>query len=138
MPNGIQTDVDGLKNWLSLPGTPTTVQWQVREKGARTAGIGPTDFELIAVLEYSAADMEQLQSQMARQTSPADLYVANDFVAPWFPSDLEAAFATDSLYPDLLKLTAARYEPNLFTSGSLQHGYVVVAGAYVLVYLHTL
>ena len=138
MPNGIQTDVDGLRKWMALPGAPTSVQWQVREKGVRTAGIGPTDFELIAVLEYNATDMEQLQSQMVRQTSPADLYVANDFIQPWVPAEIESAFTTDSLYPDLLKLATARYEPDVFTSGSLQNGYAVVVGSYVLVYLHTM
>lgn len=137
MSQTFQTDVDALSAWIRLPAAPRQARWIVREKGTHSGGIGPTDFELIAALEYDPATVNALQGQMEAQTNPVDLYVAQDFLQQWLPDDLQALFASDQLYPGLLRLTTQRYQPTLFTTGSLQNGYVVIAGNHILVYLHT-
>lgn len=135
--NTIQTDIEGLKAWIRLPLAPQKATWQMKEKGVRTGGIGPTDMELTAVLEYEPSVLTQLINQMVIQTSPAELYVAPDFLQTWMPAEFGAVFDRDPLFPDLLRLTVDRYNPNLFVSGSFQNGYVIVVGNTVLVHLNS-
>ena len=138
MPTSYQTDIVELSKFIQLPAQPIEARWQTAEKGTRTGGIGPTDYEGMAVLEYDTATVQLLRDQMLEQTSPTELYVTKDFVKPWFPHDVQQMFVTDSLYPEYLKLDGTRYQPSMFAKGSLLNGYVVTVGKQVFVYLHTL
>ncbi len=133
-----ETDAIKLGKLIELPMPPLEARWQTTEKGVRTAGIGPTDFELVAILEFADAAILQLEKQMVEQTNPSVVYVAKTFVQSWFPETIREAFVVDDLYPDYLRLAARRFQPELFAKGSLQDGYVVIVGNQVLLYLHTM
>lgn len=133
-----QTDVAKLSQFINLPAQPAQALWQVREKGAGGTAIGPTDTELIAVLQLDQDILEKLEGQLLQQTSPTDLFVAPDFVQPWFPNPVQQVFVADSSYPEYLRLKGVRYQPSLFAKGSLNNGYVVIADGFVLIYLHSM
>jgi len=131
------TDAPKLSQFINLPVQPAQELWQVREKGARGDAIGPTDIELVAVLQLEQGVIQELQGQLVQQTTPSDLFVARDFVQPWFPDVVQQRFVADSADSEYLKLTGVRYQPTLFAKGSLNNGYVVIADSYVFVYLHS-
>lgn len=133
-----QTDITQLSQFIHLPAQPTQALWQVREKGIRGDAIGPTDMELVAVLQFDHETLSELQSQFARQTNPSDLFVARSFVQPWFPDPMQQMFVTDPAYPEFLKLAGTRYQPTVFAKGSLNNGYIVVASDFVFIYLYTM
>ena len=137
MPSSYETDVAQLAKFIELPMTPGAVRWQVAEQGVRTGAIGPTDFELVAVLEFDDASIAQLTNEMVEQSSPSAAYVAKSFVRPWFSEAIRGLFVTDDAYPDYLKLAGRRLDPAPFTKGSLQDGYAVIVDNEVLLYLHT-
>lgn len=133
-----RTDISELSQFINLPAQPAQAHWQVREKGAAGGGMGPADTELIAVLQFDQEILQELQGRLAPQSSPAELFVAADFVQPWFPEPVRQLFEVDPANPAYLKLAGARYQPPLFAKGSLNNGYVVIAGGFALIYLHTM
>ena len=133
-----QTNIAQLSQFINLPAQPAQAWWQVREKGARGNAIGPTDTELVAVLQLDEVTLQELLGQLVQQTSPTDLFVARDFVQPWFPDALQQMFVVDPAYPEYLKLAGARYQPTLFAKDSLDNGYVVIADGFAFIYLHTM
>lgn len=133
-----QTDVAKLSQYINLPAQPARALWQVREKGVRGNAIGPTDTELVAVLQLDEDILQELQGRMVQQTSPIDLFVAQDFVQSWFPDPVQQMFVADTAYPEYLKLVGDRYQPVLFAKGSLSHGYVVIADGFAFIYLHSM
>ncbi|NTX07445.1 hypothetical protein HUA74_05785 [Myxococcus sp. CA051A] len=52
------TDLASLEQVVNLPRRPVSVQWRKAIRGK--VGMGPTDWEVIAVLEYSEADAQAL------------------------------------------------------------------------------
>lgn len=135
----IPTDVPGLNRFINLPVQPVQVQWQMNEKGSGDRmAIGPTDIELIAVLRLDPQGLQALRSRLAEQTSPAELFVARDFVQPWFLAPIQRRFVADPAYPDLLRLAGVRYEPAPFARDGLSNGYVVLAEDTVFIYLHSM
>ena len=134
----IPTDVPGLSRFINLPVQPVQVQWRVNEKGSGGAAIGPTDIELVAVLRLDPQGLQALRGQLTEQTSPAELFVAPDFVQPWFPAPIQRRFVADPAHPDLLRLAGVRYEPAPFARDGLSNGYVVLAEDTVFIYLHSM
>lgn len=132
-----RTDISELSQFINLPAQPAQAQWQAGDKGAPGDATGPTDTELIAVLQFDQNILQELQSRLTPQTSPAELFVASDFVQPWFPEPVRQLFVVDPAYPAYLKLAGTRYQPSLFAKGSLNNGYVVIVDGFALVYLHT-
>ena len=137
-PAPIPTDVPGLSRFINLPVQPVQVQWRVNEKGSGGAAIGPTDIELVAVLRLDPQGLQALRGQLAEQTSPAELFVAPDFVQPWFPAPIQRRFVADPAHPDLLRLAGVRYEPAPFARDGLSNGYVLLAEDTVFIYLHSM
>lgn len=131
------TDVSTLSRFIDLPVQPTRVQWQVREKGGGGAAIGPTDIERMAVLQLDQEGLQALQGLLTGQTSPAELFVAGDFLQPWFPEPIQRLFVVDPAQPDLLRLAGARYAATPFAKGGLNNGFVLVAGDLVFIHLHS-
>ncbi len=135
----IPTDVPGLSRFINLPVQPVQVQWQVNEKGSGDRmAIGPTDIELVAVLRLDPQGLQALRSQLTEQTGPAELFVAPDFVQPWFPASIQRRFVADPAHPDLLRLAGVRYEPAPFARDGLSNGYVLLAEDTVFIYLHSM
>jgi hypothetical protein len=52
------TDLETLERAVSLPRRPRAAQWRKALRG--TVGLGPTDWQLVAVLEYSPEDSAAL------------------------------------------------------------------------------
>ncbi len=76
MPSSFETDVAKLTKFITLPLAPREVRWQVVEQGVRTGSVGPTDFELVAVMDFDDASIQKLKDEMVEQTNPKEAYVA--------------------------------------------------------------
>ncbi|RKH48478.1 hypothetical protein [Corallococcus llansteffanensis] len=57
------TDLETLQKLVTLPRRPQAVQWRSSARGI-PGGLGPTDTQLLAVLEYPAADVQALLSTL--------------------------------------------------------------------------
>lgn len=132
-----RTDIAGLDELITLPAPPVEVRWQIAPKGVSGSAIGPTDYDLVAVLTFDAATLQGLQSQWTEQDSPPELLIAKEFMQPWFAPVLEPLVTVDPAFPAFLRLTGTRYEPMPFAKNSLRDGYVLVRDNQVFIYLFT-
>ena len=132
------TDISELGQLIQLPAQPQNVYWQTYEKGDGRSELGPTDWELVAILEYDPATVTELRTQMALQTHPNELFINPDFVKSWFPQSVKNIFVADAAYDDYLKLDGDRYEPDMFVQSPLLNGYVIVLDNLIFVYLYTM
>lgn len=56
------TDLETLEKTVTLPRRPQAAQWRKSLRG--TVGLGPTDWQLLAVLEYSPDDAQALLASL--------------------------------------------------------------------------
>ncbi|AGC49037.1 hypothetical protein MYSTI_07765 [Myxococcus stipitatus DSM 14675] len=88
------TDLASLEQAVTLPRRPVAVQWRKAIRGS--VGLGPTDWELLAVLEYSEADTQALLSTL----TPTELAPPTLEDGGWLPAatrkSLEQARAYDA------------------------------------------
>lgn len=132
-----QTDVAALNRLIQLPAEPQKAYWQTYDKSDRGSELGPTDWELVAVLEYDVETIQNLQTQLIEQTHPAELFVNPDFVKSWFPPAISDQFVEDARYSQLLKLNSQRYMPTPFTKAPLHTGYLFISDNLIFLFLHT-
>ncbi|WP_338873237.1 hypothetical protein [Myxococcus stipitatus] len=88
------TDLASLEQVVTLPRRPVSVQWRKALRG--TVGLGPTDWEVLAVLEYSEADTQALLATL----TPSELAPPSLEDGGWLPAatrkSLEQARAYDA------------------------------------------
>lgn len=132
------TDITALDTYIQLPYLPQQAFWQTYEKGVRGSELGPTDWELVAVLEYDEATLKTIQAEMTTQTHPAESFVHQDMVRDWFPEPIKSRFVQDPAYAETFKLTGVRYTPSMFAQSPLSDGYVFIVDNLVFIYLHTM
>lgn len=131
------TDIAELTKYVQLPAPPQNVYWQTYQKSTGDSDLGPTDWELIAVLVYDTTVLQQLEGQMTEQTHPTELFVSPAFLRDWFPESVKSRFVQDGAYPEYLKLDGMRYEPVLFAQAPLTNGYVFIADNLLFLFLYT-
>ncbi|MBN8231804.1 hypothetical protein JYK02_30260 [Corallococcus macrosporus] len=101
------TDLETLEKTVTLPRRPQAVQWRQSPRGV-PGGLGPTDTQFLAVLEYPAAEGQALQAAL----KPTRLTVKVDD-GGWLPAATR----------DALK-GATAYDAAPFFKGSLRQGTV--------------
>lgn len=62
----VHRDLEGLRRLVEMPVTPQLVWWTYQARG-RAGGIGPTDYLLIALLEFNEGDLDALQSRVPQE-----------------------------------------------------------------------
>ena len=85
------TDLNALGQLIHLPVPPRAATFEKVTLG-RGGAFGPTDWELIAVLEYEPETLKQLALQPVQQEPEAALTFSADEMRPWFPAEVKAAF----------------------------------------------
>ena len=94
--------------------------------------MGPEDWALLAVLEFTPA---QRQSLLKTPVATDPAFPAS-FVQPWFPPALQAQWQTQA--DGTLQLKAGTYDASALHSPPLQHGWLLPFGeGGVLLYLYT-
>lgn len=135
--NNFQEDAEKLGTLITLPAAPTEVRWiQYPLGNPNSTAIGPTDYVVIAVLRYESNDAAQIAEQLSAQATTRDWFVNPEFIRPWFPDEVKAAFVFDEL-TNFHKVNQTVYEPTPFTKSPYLQGYAFVTGQYVVVYLQT-
>ncbi|MCY1045677.1 hypothetical protein OV208_30470 [Corallococcus sp. bb12-1] len=101
------TDLETLEQNVTLPRRPQAVQWRKSPRGIQ-GGLGPSDTQLIAVLEYPAAEAQALLPTLkaTRLTVKVD-------DGGWLPETTRAALKQ-----------ATAYEATPFFKASLRQGTV--------------
>jgi hypothetical protein len=101
------TDLETLEKAVTLPRKPQSVRWRSSPRGI-PGGLGPTDTQLLAVLEYSAADAQALQASLkpTRLTSRVE-------DGGWLPAATHEALKG-----------ATAYDATPFHKGALRQGTV--------------
>ena len=121
-------DVQPLQNIITLDAPPQQVSWIQYALGDPSRAPGPTDYALVAILEYDTLpDFSQLVEQTGRVT------VGANFVETWFPPAVQAVFVDDPNGDGLL-VNATTYEPTPYTPMS---GYMFVVENMVFISVHT-
>lgn len=137
MPTSLETDREKLATLIQLDIAPQSVQWQTFQKGSsKETDLGPTDWGLVAVLEYDAATLQSIQTQLAANSLDYEMYVEPNFVQDWFPEAVRNSFVKDTS-SDYLILNQPLYQPTLFAKSPLNNGYAFVRDGFVFVYLDT-
>ena len=89
------TDLASLEQMVNLPRRPASVQWRKALQG-RGRGLGPTDWKLLAVLEYPEAEAQALLGTL----KPTGLAAPGLNDGGWLPEatrqSLKAAKAYDA------------------------------------------
>ncbi len=85
------TDLAELGRLIHLPVPPRAVTFEKATLGHGGA-FGPTDWELIAVLDYDPAAIKQLDLRPPEQEPERALTFYGREVRPWFPPEVKATF----------------------------------------------
>ncbi|SEU09789.1 hypothetical protein [Stigmatella erecta] len=104
------TDLDSLEQMVNLPQRPAAVQWRKALRG-RGGGLGPTDWQLIAVLEYPAAEAQALVSTL----KPTGLAAPGLDDGGWLPEATRQSLKSAQAYD-----ASAFYRPPL-QEGTVLH-----------------
>jgi hypothetical protein len=84
----VSQDVDKLAQVVQLPVRPAAAVWQVHSPGVNNPRTpGPTDYVVVAVLQYSPADAELVAANAAHGEAPIRARIE---AADWFPAEVKA------------------------------------------------
>lgn len=122
-------DVQALAQIIKLNPLPQQVSWVQYAQGQPSRAPGPTDYVLIAVLEYD--EVPDFGSQLTQQTG--SVTVNSGFMQTWFPMAVQEAFEDD---PDtnILRLKVASYDATPYTS---LNGYMFIVDNIVFISVFT-
>jgi len=132
------TDLQKLERLVTLNPAPSDVFWQVIEKGSRKGQLGPSDWAIVAILQYDESTMKKLQATVREIDPLPDIFLEKDFIQVWFQEPVKNCFVQDS-NSDYYIITVPAYPPELFAKSPLLHGYffIVPRENLVFLYLHT-
>jgi hypothetical protein len=135
IPSTIETDISKLSTFISLPHSPASSRWRVIEKG--TAGLGPDDWALMAILQYDETTAQILRTDLADLEPLENVYVDVDFIEDWFRLEIREVFIPEK-GTDFLTLSLPRYPATQFAKPPLVNGYFFLTECgFVFLYLFT-
>lgn len=114
-------DVERLAKLIHLPARPNSVRWMLTPLG-EPGPIGPTDYSLVALLDYDDATCEMIahdshgEPAMVPSLSPEE-------VADWLPAELHDRLVRVS--NGYYRIEGTAFAPALFAHGSFLVGYAV-------------
>jgi hypothetical protein len=105
------TDLDTLEKTVTLPRRPRAAQWRKSLLGG--VGLGPTDWQLLAVLEYSEEDARALLAELKPLRGGASGAEVED--GGWLPGATRTALNQAKAYD------ASAFFRSPLRAGSLYH-----------------
>jgi hypothetical protein len=129
-------DVNRLGRRIQLPVKPSEVWFEERPVG-RPGGLGPTDYQLIAVMRFDPAALKTLEGATKSNTGQGAA-VGREFDRPWLPPEVKAALQPRD--EDSRRVRDGReFDGTPFFRSPFLTGYFVIVGAtgYVLLSLQT-
>ncbi len=133
----LKTDIPELSKLIKLPATPVSAKWMLSSP-APGGRIGPKDFTVVAMLEFSAEGMAQVvaQSNPAPDNEPLAL---KDAELPQFFSAAEAK-TWERPSPGFVVVPGKTYGPAAFAKSPYLQGKIAVLDGrpnFVLLTLYT-
>lgn len=127
----MNTDIQQLARFISLPATPTHAQWQVLEAG-RQDGLGPNDWGIVAVLTFSADDAAKIITADTVRPMPEPLNLP---ALDWFSDDVHRHLEPNG--GDGYRYQGPSIPADAFFSSPLLNGYAAPLGesGKILLYL---
>lgn len=132
-----ESDVTELAKFINMPELPAGASWKTFDMGEPSSiAIGPSDWGIIAILEYDDEAFSRLRARLAQSKIEGDVYVETTFVEEWFPAPIVESYGDDE-EENYLVLNQPRYSPEPFAKSPLTQGYAFIRDRFVFVYLHT-
>lgn len=138
MQNNFKTDVALLKKLIELPKEPLTVKWQTGDTvtpQSQSLAPGPTDWGLIAIIEFKSNDLAELVSSTAAVTNKKAAILPENLMWDW----VKQALGTSSKKADkYYTLDGTPRNVDIFSRSPLLHGYwIQLEDNSILLYLET-
>lgn len=132
-----QTDLGALSRLIRLPYTPERGIYTTAIRGV--VGLGPTDWELAALLTFDVTQAEAIVREAARRPRPRSPLVVPPERVDWFPPDARDLLLESPQDRGFL-LKGELYDVNDFIKPPLTHGQMARAGAtsHFYLYLYTM
>jgi hypothetical protein len=131
----VERSIEKLRGIITLPAAPSEVWFEQVPRGS-PGGLGPTDYLLIAVVRFEAADVARITASAQRRPgSPPRLSTA--VRRPWLPEPVKAAihpYDDQSVTVRGDKFDATPFAKSPFLSGNFV---AVEGGEYILLVLQT-
>jgi hypothetical protein len=127
----VQTDIPTLVAGMNLPADPIAVQWVENAMGTPSSAPGPTDYELVAVMEFTPDVIEQFK---AGPPNNQFFYVSETFLRDWFPESVREGFIYDESL-EQFRLDAPSYPATPFEKNAYQGRFFIV-GNYVVLQMY--
>lgn len=103
----VETDVDKLSKLVRLPVRPKAAQWRRATLGSG-GPLGPTDWTLVALLDFEPEDADAIVSVARQRPTPAAVTIGD---RSWLPPEVSAALEK-----------ASRLDASAFHRSPLMHG----------------
>jgi hypothetical protein len=125
----VQTDVDALSQFMTLPAPPQEVQW-VRFRSDTNPLLTDANYRVIAVLRYDAETIARIQNEVLYLVRN-NLTIQPNTPSEWFPNALKEELQA------MEGQTITTYHPKPFYKSLYGQGSLYVVGEYVVVELRT-
>jgi len=93
----VKTDLIELRKYITVPGTPNAVKWQIARLGPQNndSGVpGPSTYQLTAILSYSNTEIESLKPTLTPKGG--DVLLGPTALQEWFPASVQSTFIKQS------------------------------------------
>jgi hypothetical protein len=125
----VQNDVEGLSQYMTIPGTPAEVQW-VRFRSDTNPLLTDANYRVRAVLRYDAATIAGLQNEVLYLVRN-NLTIDSTQISAWFPDGLKQELQ------GMEGQTITTYHAKPFYKLPYGQGAVYFVGEYAIVELRT-
>ncbi len=114
----ILDDIALLNTQITLPLEPQHARWQVltTKIPGRTPLPGGEYSALIAVLDFTPAQLEQLKTLSGPLNSPYGLSTHALNIQPWLPQEIQAATAPSTIDPEFVTIDLPGYSAEPFVA----------------------
>jgi len=131
----VSRSIDPIMRALKLPFRPVEAWWEETPVG-EPGGIGPTDYDLNAVLLFDAATASAL-AKKAPSLPESPVLLPSDVLQPWLPAPVRAAMQPYD--KDFVSVRGAKYDAQPFLKPPYTSGaFIVIEGSgYVYISVRT-
>lgn len=117
----MSSNIQQLGSIITLPHAPAAVHWAQTRTGE--GGLGPTDYSILAILDYDDAICEQIVRQSPRLPGTDPAIVAREEVGDWMPSSVKSHFTQEK--EGYFRVAGTPLDPVLFKRSPLLTGFVL-------------
>jgi len=131
----VSRNVDAIMRALNLPARPVEAWWEETPVG-QPGGIGPTDYDLSAVLLFDPATAASL-AKKAPPLPEAPVLLPSEALRPWLPEPVRAALQRHG--DDFLSVRGSKFDAQPFLKPPYTSGAFIVidGGGYVYISVRT-